>query len=83
MEFKSKVTAPKTLATDSDDTLVTKDYVDGEILGVELTPGPPGAIGPTGPTGATVFVGNLDGGTPSTIYGGIDAISGGGVSNGD
>ncbi len=83
MEFKSKVTAPKTLATDSDSTLVTKDYVDGEILGIELTPGPPGAIGPTGPTGLTAFVGNIDGGTPYSNYGGIEAISGGGVTNGN
>jgi hypothetical protein len=42
--------------------------------------GPTGPIGPTGSTGATgpVFQ-NIDGGTPTTIYGGSPNIDAGGV----
>lgn len=40
--------------------------------------GPTGATGPTGPTGAAGEpYGNIDGGTSSSIYGGITSISGG------
>ena len=45
--------------------------------------GPTGATGPSGPTGATGPAGagdsNLDGGTPSSVYGGSIPIDGGGV----
>lgn len=37
--------------------------------------GPPGGIGPTGPA-----PNNIDGGYPSSIYGGITALDGGGVA---
>lgn len=39
--------------------------------------GPQGATGAQGPTGASY--GNLDGGIPSSTYGGISAIDAGGV----
>lgn len=45
--------------------------------------GPQGIVGPTGPTGATGATGpvfqNIDGGTPTTIYGGSPNIDAGGV----
>lgn len=51
------------------------------------TTGPTGATGPSGPAGPTGATGpagsggdsNLDGGTPSSVYGGADPIDGGGV----
>jgi hypothetical protein len=42
--------------------------------------GPTGATGPTGPTGATGdSVINLDGGLPSSVYGGVTSVNCGGV----
>jgi hypothetical protein len=45
--------------------------------------GPTGDVGPSGPSGPTGASGegllNLDGGTPSSIYGGITSIDAGGV----
>ena len=39
-----------------------------------------GATGPTGPTGPTgVSIANIDGGFPSTNYGGITSLDSGGV----
>lgn len=47
---------------------------------VSTVPGPTGPTGPTGSTGPTgpVFQ-NIDGGTPTTIYGGSPNIDAGGV----
>ena len=39
--------------------------------------GPSGSTGPTGPAGASVI--NIDGGTPSTVYGGVSTIDAGSV----
>lgn len=36
-----------------------------------------GAEGPQGPKGDTEYVGNLDGGGPDSIYGGLEVIDGG------
>jgi hypothetical protein len=43
--------------------------------------GPTGAVGSTGGTGPTgsIYV-NMDGGSPSSVYGGITPLDGGGVS---
>ena len=41
--------------------------------------GPQGETGPQGPAGDTVYVGNIDGGAPDSVFGGsISAIDGGG-----
>lgn len=43
-------------------------------------PGPTGPAGPTGPSGApgTSASGNIDGGSATSVYGGVDPIEGGG-----
>lgn len=61
----------------------------GEPSTVTGPTGPTGPLGPTGPTGPRGFTGptgptgpifqNVDGGTPSTIYGGSPIIDAGGV----
>ena len=44
-------------------------------------PGPTGATGSTGATGAQGYsIVNLDGGSPTSTYGGISAVNLGGVS---
>ncbi len=49
-----------------------------QIAGLITGPtGPMGPMGPTGPQGPAV--GNLDGGSPSSTYGGINPINCGGV----
>jgi hypothetical protein len=59
------------------------------VRATDLLIGPTGATGPTGPsvtgnTGVTGSTGaiyvNMDGGSPSSIYGGITPLDGGGVS---
>jgi hypothetical protein len=52
------------------------------IPGVIGPQGPSGPIGPQGPSGASGegYL-NLDGGTPTSLYGGITAIDAGGVSD--
>lgn len=40
-------------------------------------PGPTGAQGPAGAAGATTYVGDIDGGTFSSVYGGTFVIDGG------
>jgi hypothetical protein len=40
--------------------------------------GPTGSTGPTGPQGSSII--NIDGGAPSSTYGGISAVDLGGVS---
>jgi len=59
-------------------------YYDGywiEVSGDVGPTGPTGSSGPTGPTGPTATTsGNLDGGTASSVYGGISSINGGSAS---
>lgn len=54
-----------------------------QTLNLVLAQGATGATGPTGATGATGPSGystlNVDGGTPSSVYGGITSINAGGV----
>jgi len=42
-------------------------------------PGPTGPTGPAGPKGDASTVINIDGGEPSTVFGGVGSIDGGGV----
>lgn len=52
------------------------------IIGVDGATGPTGQTGSTGPTGAAgAPYGNIDGGTPSSIYGGISPLDGGNVGS--
>lgn len=45
--------------------------------GAQGIQGPQGNPGATGATGATTYVGNIDGGNSSTVYGGNNPIDGG------
>ena len=45
--------------------------------GLQGLTGATGATGPKGDKGDTVYVGNIDGGVPTTNYGGTNAIDGG------
>jgi hypothetical protein len=54
-------------------------YYDGVwVEASNANDGPTGPAGATGPTGA-IYV-NMDGGSPSSVYGGITPLDGGGVS---
>ena len=59
----------------------------GQIVGPQGAQGNTGAAGPTGATGPTGVTGptgeayvNIDGGSPTSVYGGITPLDGGGVS---
>jgi hypothetical protein len=54
-------------------------YYDGVwVEASNANDGPTGPAGATGPTGS-IYV-NMDGGSPSSVYGGITPLDGGGVS---
>lgn len=57
------------------DVLVTEITIVEVLIG---TPGLPGATGPVGPQG--IGITNLDGGAPTSNYGGITPIDSGGVT---
>jgi hypothetical protein len=59
-------------------SVVTGTAPTQQLAGLITGPqGPTGPMGPTGPQGPAV--GNLDGGSPSSAYGGINPINCGGV----
>jgi hypothetical protein len=75
------------LYTERDITLLNpnpdlaNDFLSYPELDVDLLPGVPNQRGPQGPQGpAGISIVNLDGGTPTSIYGGITSINSGGVT---